>query len=152
MSTTGREQFLFSLSTYNGVDNSWRLDVATLGKDDVECVDDPRRPGDGEGDDDEQEGDGDVPLVNADALPFLGRVKTHADAVAADHGERHPVADADDQHRHCVACDHDDEEVRERRHVGGISRPALSRSRLVDDVGQRTDGRSASSGRPQPRT
>jgi len=90
--------------------------------------------------------------MGADALPLLGRVQAHADAVAADHGERQPVGDTDDQHRNCVARHHDDEEVRERRRVGRILRPALSRSRLVYDVGKRTDGRRASSGRPQPRT
>ena len=124
----------------------------TVDEDDIESVDDPRRPGDGEGDDDEEQRDGDVPLLAADAPPLLGRVQAHADAVAADHGERERVADGDDEHWDSVARDDDDEEVDERRHVRRISRSALRRAWLVDDVGQRTDGRRASSGRPQPST
>jgi len=123
-----------------------------LGEDDVEGVDDPRRPRNGERDDDEQQRDGDVPLLAADAPPLLGRMQAHADAVTADHGKRPPVGDADDQQRHGVARDHDDEEVDEGRRVGRISWPALGSCWLVDDSRQRTDGRRASSGRPQPRT
>jgi len=126
------------------------LFVVIVVEDDVESVDHPRRPGDGEGDDNEQQGDGDVPLLAADALPLLGRVQAHADSVAADHGEGEPVADSDDQHRNSIARDDDDEEVCKGCDIGWVSRSALCRSWLVDDVGQRTDGRRASSSRPQP--
>ena len=72
--------------------------------------------------------------------------------MAADHGERQRVADADDQHRDGVAGDDDEEEVGERCGVGRVARPALRRSWLVDDVRQRTDGQRTGGGRPQPRT
>ena len=138
--------------TYNGVDNGRRLYATTAGEDGVEGVDDPRRPGDGEWEDDQQEGDGDVALLTADAAPLLGRVEPHSDAVAADDGERQPVTDADDEQRNGVAGDDDREEVGERGDVGRVARSALRRSRFVDDVGQRTDGRRAGCGRPQPRS
>ena len=140
------------LHTYNGVHNGWRLYVATLSEDDVESVDHPWSPGNGEGDDDEQQGDGDVPLLAADAPPFLGRVEAHADSMAANNSKRQQVADGDNDHRNSVARDDDEEEVDKGCDVRRILWSALCRSWLVNYVCQWTDGRCSSHSSPQPRT
>ena len=126
--------------------------MTSAGEDDTECVDHPRSPTDCERYDDKKQRDGNMPLLAADAPPLLGRVQPHADAVAANDGERERVTDSDDDHRDHVAGDDYQKEVDERPGVGRVARTALRRRRLVDNIRQRTDRRYTSSGRPQPRT